>query len=698
MVDKKNLKEIDHKLQHQLGDFLRLRKNVNPRMEALRIFIIYLLVGGLWILLSDKVLAILVEDPEIFKAIQLYKGWLYVLITGVIFYFIISNRMMLFKMAIDEVFHGYEELSATHEELTAMDEELMQQYKEIQKHRDALMISDQRYQLAVEGANDGIWDWDLQTGEYFFSLKYKSTFGYEGQELKDDLETWQQLFHPDDRQKALDAVEAYLNSKKGIYENTYRVRRKDGGYLWILSRGKAVWDREGKAIRIAGSHTDITERINMEERLHALAYFDPLTKLPNRIMLQEEVSKKIKEAEENNKKLAFLNFDVDNFKNINDTMGHKAGDKLIQFIANTLAYYIKPPNLVARLGGDEFAIVLMDIKDNEEIILQVNKIKDYLRKPWSLGELEFFISVSIGIAIYPNHGTDVAELMQNADTAMSHMKANQKDGFCIYMSDMRKKTWEYVHMSNQLRYAINNQEFQLYYQPQIDLSTDKIIGIEALIRWIHPEKGFISPMEFIPFAEETGYIGEIEEWVLKTACKQKKLWKENGYDDIKISINLSSKMLTQPNLVPNIRKILEMYYIKCGDIELEITETAVIDNLEKAIEVLHQLREFAITIALDDFGTGYSSLTYLQKLPIDILKVDRGFISNIDTEEEECYILKTVIDLAHNLGLKVVAEGIETKEQLDFLKRNGCDIGQGYYFSKPVPVEDIESLLKEKTQ
>lgn len=701
MKERKDITWFDNKImdiQNEFSDFLELKKNLNPRFESLKIIIIYMIIGGLWILLSDKVLDVFINDTNIFKQVQLYKGWFYVVVTGVIFYFIINSKMMLFKVAIDKILEVYDEVSSANKELMVMEEELIHQYDELERHRNELIISNQRYELAVEGSNDGIWDWDLQTGVYFFSIKWKKDLGYDKDELEDTLETWKTLLHREDLQRTLDKIEAYLTSKEAIYEDTYRIRCKDGQYRWILSRGKGVCDSHGNPIRVAGSHTDITEQINLQDRLHSLAYYDSLTQLPNRTMLQEEVNKQIKQAEERKIKLAFIYLDIDNFKHINDTMGHAVGDKLILHIADMLSYQIKSPNLVARLSGDEFAVVLVNVENINDVILEINGIFKCLRRPWILEKQEFYISASMGVAVYPEHGTDLATLMQNADTAMFHMKENGKDGFSIFTSDMREKTWQYIQMTNQLRVAIQNEEFLLYYQPQIDLESGKIIGVEALIRWIHPEKGFISPMEFIPFAEETGYISEIGKWVLKTACKQKKKWEEEGYSHIKMSVNLSSKRLTQEGLVSNIKHILDEYNMKCCNIELEITETAVMDDLEKAIEVLQQLKQLGITIALDDFGTGYSSLTYVQKLPIDILKVDREFIKNIINEDEESYIFKLIVELAHSLDLKVIAEGVETKEQLSFLKKNGCDVGQGYYFSRPIPASEIEKMLEDEKE
>lgn len=825
MADQKDITWFDRKMkdiQDQFSDFLKLAKDVKPHIEAIKIIVIYLLVGGLWILLSDKVLGVLIKDPDALQNVQLYKGWLYVIVTGIVFYWIICKTMMMFKRAIDKIFQGYEELSTANEELIAMEEELSQQNDELEQHRNALMVSNQRYQLAVEGAHDGIWDWDIRHDTYFFSLKWKATFGYKEEELPNTFETWKQLLHPEDKERSINAINGYLMRGNGIYENTYRLRCKDGTYRWILSRGKAVWDEKGRAVRVAGSHTDITEHIQlqeylrrekelsaniirdtsmmiivldkdgtitqfnpfaekvtgyqkeevigrnvidvlipnsnkedikdmfdkvvncelvrnqeneiickdgqyatilwnnnllhdqeenilgivligmditerkeMEKRLHSLAYYDILTQLPNRTMFEEKIEQLLHNVKEAGRKVAVIYIDVDNFKHINDTMGHRTGDKFIVYIANILKYHIQHPNMVARLSGDEFVIVLTDIHSANDVILELNDLLKHIRRPWVLKNQEFFVSVSMGIAIYPEHGEDFTTLLQNADTAMFHTKENGKDGFCFYTSDMHEKTLDYIQLRSQLRHAIKNQEFMLYYQPQIDLKSGQLIGVEVLIRWLHPEKGFVLPTEFIPMAEKMGYIREIGEWVLKTACDQKKQWEQKGYIPIKMAINLSSKHLTDHDFIKTMKKAIEQENINCSEIELEITETAVMDNMDIALDAILHLRDFGFSIALDDFGTGYSSLTYLQKLPIDILKIDREFIRQIAKKDKEHFLITSIIQLAHNLNMKVVAEGIETKEQEEFLTKYHCDIGQGYYYSKPVSAKGIEKILSK---
>lgn len=698
MTEKRDLdrSEKNRQLKEELREFTELKKKIKPWFDTLKMILVYILIGGMWILFSDFIIHGIIKKPEMFWKIQMFKGWFYVFVTGIIFFIIIKSKINLFKKAMEKVLSGYQELSATHEEIMATYEELDEKNAELNKQKDALLDSKLRYELAVDGAKDGIWDWDLKNGSLLFSIKSKSTFGYGQNELDDSVEAWKSILHPEDQNNVMDTIRLYLDSKEGIYECTYRLRTKSGEYRWILSRGKGVWDKDGNPNRLAGSHTDITEQIKMQDRLHTLAYYDHLTELPNRLTFEQKANNLITEAAFKNLKMAFIYMDVDNFRHINDTMGHTVGDELLKHIAVVLAEHIKAPDVVAHLGGDEFAAILFDRKDNQLMIQEIHTLLDYIRQPWVIGDQKFFISVSMGAAIYPDHGKDFSRLLQKADAALFHIKENGKDGISIFAPYMYEKSLKFIQMSNQLKMAIQNEEFILYYQPQIDLQTGRIIGAEALIRWNHPVKGFISPMDFIPFAEKTGQIVQLDEWVLRTACKQKKEWEEKGYPPIKLSVNLSSKEVTISGLAENVKNILEEYGMKSCDIELEVTETAVMVEIDKAIEVIRELRNLGISIALDDFGTGYSSLTYLQKLPIDILKIDREFIKNVINEDEELYIFNSIVDLAHNLGLKVVAEGVETKEQLSLLKKRGCDIGQGYLFSKPIPAEDMENIFLGK--
>lgn len=810
----KNFKTADNFLE-EYKKFNTIKNNLKPWVEAFKIILVYVIIGGLWILLSDKAMRILFENHE---GIEIYKGWLYVLVTGIIFYIIIMNKLKLFENAIITIFKAYEELSMTQEELMALNDELDEQNQKLESQKNALMISEQRYELAVEGANDGIWDWDLVNNNYIFSIKGKPTLGYAESDFESNVESWRNLIHPDDKCKTA-VIEQYLKEgQNGIYENTFRIRSKSGDYRWILSRGKAVWNKEGIPVRIAGSHTDITQhmhlqealrtqmelsehiildapmlimvvdsnlkimqfnpyaekatgyrkdeltgesceylknlitdrlsigemlkkvlsgdylngieitlqkkmggyisvlwnnnilhdenggvlgvvsigvditdRIIMESQLDSFAFYDKLTGLPNRTLFEKEVCEYIQKRQ-HNEKMAVIYLDVDDFKQINDTMGYAMGDSYIRHASKLLTSVIQSPNSIARMGEDEFAVLLTNVEDEQSIITMAGKLLEILRKPWIIGNQNYFVTYSIGIAIYPDHAADYGTLMRNANTAMHHFKDNGKNGFSIYKENMLEETLKYMQMRNLLAEAIEKEEFILYYQPQIDLKNGRIIGLETLIRWNHPIRGFISPMEFIPLAERTGQIEVIDKWVLKTACKQKSEWVKAGYLPVKIAVNLSGRMLMKDDVIQTVKDIINNCMINPGDLELEVTETALIKELDKATGILEELKQLGISIALDDFGTGYSSLTYLQKLPLDILKIDREFLRNVRNEDDEMYIYNAIIGMAHNMGLKVISEGVETNEQKSFLMKNSCDIGQGYYFDRPMPAEKVEQL------
>ena len=682
-------------INKEYRDFVEFKRDIKPKSEAIQFFLIYLLIGSTWILFSDQIAIIISKTQEAYQYIQLFKGWFYILVSGIFFGWIVFKRMRLFELAIQELVQEYELLTMADEELIAMDEAIQQQYEEIKQQKNALSVSDERYQLAVEGANDGIWEWDIIQNKYFISQRVAEIIGISKEEIENNPDPYLKHIHPDDVERVKDSIAQYLMEKTGVYEETYRLRKNDGTYVWILSHGKAIWNEDGEAIRVAGSYTNITDQMENQEKLHQLAFYDQLTHLPNREWLTQEIDEMIKMHIDEDYKIAFLYLDIDDFKHINDTIGHAFGDDFIVMIADFLKKEVGEIARISRLGGDEFGIVIYDMQNIEEIKTLAEYLSNHIKKPWKLGEYAFYIGASIGVALYPESGSNASALMQNADTAMFHVKEHGKDDYCLYAPDMRQQTWNYIKMNNLIREGIENNEFSLYYQPQIDVQTEEVVGVEALIRWIHPTEGFISPMDFIPFAEMTGQIYDIGEWVLQTACIKKSEWKSLKYSHIKMAVNLSSKRLTQEGLVEKIKNEIEKYGLSGECLELEITETAVMDDLERAIHVLHEIRALGVTIALDDFGTGYSSLTYLQKLPIDVLKVDREFINNITKENEESHIFKFVTQVAHTLGLKVIAEGVETKEQLEFLQKNGCDIAQGYYFSKPMPCDEINAVISQ---
>lgn len=664
MDDKKDYKRLSDEYEKFLED-----KKKKPWFEALKIIILYLVLGVLWILLSDKLLNLIVEDKEAITSISIYKGWFYVIVTGIVFYVIIKNRLALFEKAENAFLDNYEELIKTNK---------------------ALNISEQRYELAVEGSNDGIWDWVVNSDEYFFSVKYKGEFGYTDDDLKNTLEDWRSLFHPDDKKEAYDRVVEYLyKTKTGNYEAIYRLRCKSGEYRWILSKGKGVWDSEGNPIRMAGSHTDITDLREMQENLRLLAYYDKLTGLPNRLLFESEFYNVITKYP----KAIIVIIDIDNFRHINSTLGYSTGDFCIKHIAKILSETVGDTEYVAKTSGEQFAIIFAFEKNDQVIFNKIEFILKKIRKPIEFGGQKLYITVSMGVSIYPDHDKDFDALMQDAEIAMYNRKENSKDGYTVYEHKMYEKTLKNIQMGNRLKEAMKNEEFSLCYQPEIELKNGKIMAVEALIRWEQPDGSFIAPLEFIPYSEKTGHIVEITKWVLKTAIKQRREWASSGYCIAKVAVNLSGYIITDDKAIEEIHEVLKDIHLQDNELEIEVTETAVMMDLEKARENLFRLRDIGVSIALDDFGAGYSSLTYLSKLPLDILKIDREFIKHIKEKHEEDSIYMAVINLSHSMNLSVLAEGVEIEAQKDFLVHNFCDFAQGYYFCKPLPAGKIEKYL-----
>lgn len=435
------------------------------------------------------------------------------------------------------------------------------------------------------------------------------------------------------------------------------------------------------------------ELIDLKEELSSLAYTDTLTNMPNKISFENNINRLISQSDQHPIRFAFLHLDIDNFKNINDTMGHSSGDLFLKEFGNQLQQSITETDLAARLNGDEFALILNDIHDNERIYKTLNNLFEKLKRPWLVNGHEFYITFSIGITIFPDDGNTISVLMRNADTAMFSVKKTTKDSYSFYSKEILEQNLRKIDMINSLRKAVNQKEFKLLYQPIKHLGSNRMIGVEALIRWHHPFKGIISPMEFIPLAEESGLISEIDKWVLETAFYQKKEWDENGFGNLKMSINVSGISLKREGLVKDIQELLNITGVNPAEILIEVTETVLIENIDTSVEILKKIKNMGIKIALDDFGTGYSSLTYLEKLPIDIVKLDRSFVKDIIRQNHVNIIVENIIRLTHDLLLEITAEGIENLEQLDYLNNKLCDYGQGYYYSRPVDNRTIEEML-----
>lgn len=441
---------------------------------------------------------------------------------------------------------------------------------------------------------------------------------------------------------------------------------------------------------------DITELKRTEEIIYNMEYYDSLTGLPNRSLFSDRLNMALAQARRNGQMCALIILDLDNFKTINDTLGHSVGDILLKQVGEKIKSYLREVDTVARLGGDEFVILQPQIRDISDSTKVADRILEKFQRSWILEGREYYITASMGIAIYPNDGQDEQVLFKNADTALYRAKEVGRNNYQLFTESMNTKVMQKLETENSLRRAIEREEFVLFYQPQVDISSGKIVGMEALLRWYRQNYGLVPPLDFIPLAEESGLIVPIGEWVLRTACRQNKKWIDSGVEPQLIAVNLSARQFQQQNLVEMIDNVLNETGLEPTLLELEITESTAMQDLNFTIAVLNQLRERGIRISLDDFGTGYSSLNYLKRLPINTLKIDKSFVRDITSNSSEEAIAKSVISLAHTMKLTVVAEGVETKEQLSFLKDERCDKVQGYLFSRPLPADEIEKMLRNK--
>ncbi len=440
---------------------------------------------------------------------------------------------------------------------------------------------------------------------------------------------------------------------------------------------------------------DISERKRTEERLNFLAYHDPLTGLPNRALLIERLKQAMYDADRMQRLVAVLILDLDRFKYVNDTLGHPSGDELLRTAAARLTEALRPGDTIARLGGDEFTIVLANVAHIDDVARVARKIVDCFAQPFRLGDRDLYVSTSIGITIYPFDVHDPEELLKNADAAMYFAKKSGRNNFQFFTAELNARAGRRLRIETGLRQALASQGLSLHYQPQVDLKSGRITGMEALLRWTDPELGSVSPAKFIPIAEETGLILPIGEWVLREACRQIKQWHDSGFPDLEVAVNISVKQLRQKGFPDFVCRILRDTGLEARYLDLELTESLLMKDVEATVDTMHMLHDLGVSFSVDDFGTGYFSLSYLKRLPIDVLKIDRTFVRNFASDPNDAAIVRTIIAMAHTLGMRVVAEGVETRDQLEFLRRQGCDGSQGYYCSAPLPAEEFFGLLTD---
>ncbi len=555
-----------------------------------------------------------------------------------------------------------------------------------------------RYRSIFENSVEGIFQTLLDGCLLNANPALAKLLGYNSaSELLNEItDVEQQLYvYPQQRQDFI----RLLKSSGMVSEFEVQFYRRDNSTIWVLLSAREVRNVQGRLLYYEGSVVDITERKSHEEQLRYFAYRDSLTGLGNRAWLQDRLQEALRRTKQDSGyKFAFLCFGLDDFKLINDSLGHLAGDRLLVGISWRLRALLREHDSLARLGGDEFAMLLDDIESIEEVISLTQKIQSYLSQPLKLIDKEIFAGVSIGIVPSKASYKDSLEVLRDADIAMYRAKAKGKGNYVVFDEKMHSAAVRRLQLETDLRWAIAKEEFQVYYQPIVGLLQRQITGFEALIRWRHPEEGLISPEEFIPIAEEAGLITAIGDWVLREACYQLRLWKEQfpHYPDLRMSVNLSSRQLSG-DLNQRIGAILDETNLQGKDLKLEITETALMADVDRALSIFYQLKARQIQLCIDDFGTGYCSLSYLHRLPIDILKIDQSFVRQMAFREENSAIIKTIVNLAHNLGIEVVAEGVESVEQLLQLQRLECQYGQGFFLSKPLSRNNAADLLAVKS-
>jgi diguanylate cyclase (GGDEF)-like protein/PAS domain S-box-containing protein len=563
---------------------------------------------------------------------------------------------------------------------------LCQDITQRRRTETALRESEERYALAVRGANDGLWDWNLSTGEIHFSPRWQQMLGLDPDENETRPEAWFSRVHPEDLPRLHQKLDRHLAGESELFEDEHRIEHRDGNYRWMLARGAALFDVDGKAHRIAGSQTDITDR-----KVH-----DPLTGLPNRALFVDRLERARARARRSGRTLyAVLFLDLDRFKVVNDSLGHPVGDQLLVAVAQRVEGCLRSGDTVARLGGDEFAVLLEEVAELDEAIEVANRIHTAFAMPLLVGGHELFLTVSIGIALGSSETQDLSAVLRDADTAMYRAKTSGRGRSQVFTGEMRSEVMAQLRLENDLRRAVERKEFEVYYQPILTLKSSTISGLEALVRWRHPERGLIEPGEFIAAAEETGIILPLGMWVLEESCRQLRAWQlaDPRWSALTMSVNLSPKLFAQPDLVGEIQEILRRTGLAATKLKLEITEGVLVQNPEVAGEMLRQLRALGIGVCIDDFGTGYSSLSYLTSFSVDVLKIDRSFISNLSDPGGGSELVRNIVRLAAGLGLAVVAEGVETKGQSEQLAAMNCEFVQGFHFSRPVDADTVWKRL-----
>lgn len=558
-----------------------------------------------------------------------------------------------------------------------------------------LAESKEQFHSVADHLPEGIWSFDMRKREMTYcSNGLKDIYGIAADEFREKPRIWMDFVYPEDRPALEGNIQAFFGSEPFSIE--FRIMDKNGNLKWISVRTLPFLDTHGQLLRVDGVIREITDEKEYTESLAQMAFYDYLTKLPNRIQFDKKLNEHIAHAKAENRKFAIFCLDLDRFEYINDTLGHSIGDQLLVAVSNRLQNLLDNSHKLARIAGDEFAILLDEITKVEEAMPIARNLIKEMGAPFFIEDYELFVTSSIGISFFPVDGEDSVTLLKNANHALRKVKDLGRNDWQIYSPSMNIESYKSFRLESDLFKAVSNQEFYLDFQPKVEAKTGKIKGAEALIRWKHPHWGVVSPGEFIPMAEENGVIFEMGDWVLREVCKLLRQWKNIGIPLVPIAINISPKRILKADFVNSVRETIESASIEPGLIELELTESAIIKNIEKTKQVITELKDFGVRFALDDFGTGYSSLSHLMELDIDTLKIDKSFIDGIGVNKANEGIIKGTLFLARELNIPVVAEGVEKHEQLQFLRQNGCPEIQGYIFSKPVQETEFKKLLAKE--
>ena len=560
------------------------------------------------------------------------------------------------------------------------------------QQKDAFFSSSSQLELAQRVAKLGYWKLDIQTSKLILSEQARIILGYAPSQFDSTLKTYLNLIHISDQEKVRSAID-YAIWQGDPFGIDYRVTDSDGIYRFIHTQGDVIADAEDKPVAILGTVQDITELKRSESTFEHMALYDSLTDLCNRNLFLNRLDLLMSQAQRNEKLLGVCFIDLDGFKKINDNLGHAIGDELLKSVAKHLKNNVRKGDVVARLSGDEFALALEGISTVDELEKIVGKISNKLTRPHKIRGHEIFSPASVGVTLYPLDSSTKTDLLRNADAAM--YKAKQLGGgqYCFYTHDMRDRAHRRLELEHRLRHALNRGEMRVYYQPQVDVRSGKIVGVEALLRWQHPDYGLLTPVKFIHIAEETGLIFPIGLWVIETALQQLLQWHQQGYTQLRIAINLSARQFLQRNVIQSMQKIMTNIRFDPHYLSVEITENVAMNNIEGVTRAVEQFKALGAQVCIDDFGAGHSSMIHLQRLPVDQLNIDRSFIMNIAGREKDGATAKAIIGLAHGLGLRVIAEGVETNTQVEFLTRQNCDELQGHHFSPPVPAEQLTHFL-----